>query len=206
VVPNCINVDEITVGPGGRDVLVVGRLAVRKGLEAVAQVTHAWVAERNDDEGDIRFEVIGNHSLWSDYRDTVRASEPSVTHLVGHKTRTEVFEALQGGLALLQLSRYEPFGLTVAEALASGVPVLVTDQVGASEEVSPDVAYVVSVGLDESETVVQRLHRLAHKSHPLPQPTPHRPKQTIVENKPLHAPHRWSFSPLPLPNEGRWAA
>ena len=164
VVPNCINVDEITVGPGGRDVLVVGRLAVRKGLEAVAQVTHAWVAERNDDEGDIRFEVIGNHSLWSDYRDTVRASEPLVTHLVGHKTRTEVFEALQGGLALLQLSRYEPFGLTVAEALASGVPVLVTDQVGASEEVSPDVAYVVSVGLDESDTVVQQLHRLASLS------------------------------------------
>jgi glycosyltransferase involved in cell wall biosynthesis/GT2 family glycosyltransferase len=161
VVPNCINVDEIAVGPGGRDVLVVGRLAVRKGLEVVARVTHAWVVDRKEEERDIRFQVIGNHSLWSDYRDTVRSSESSVTSLAGHKTRTEVFQALQSGLALLQLSRYEPFGLTVAEALASGVPVLVTDQVGASEEVSREVAFVVSTGLLESDSVLQELHRLA---------------------------------------------
>ncbi|CAB4861148.1 unannotated protein [freshwater metagenome] len=166
VVPNCINIDEITMGPGGRDVLVVGRLAVRKGLEVVAQVTHAWVAERTEDEHDIRFQIIGNHSLWSDYRDTVRSSNPSVTNLVGHKSRAEVFEALQSGLALLQLSRYEPFGLTVAEALAAGVPVFVTDRVGASEEVSRDVAFVVPVGLHESDTVFQQLHRLASLSKP----------------------------------------
>ncbi len=164
VVPNCINVDEVTVGPGGSDVLVVGRLAVRKGLEVVADVTHRWKSERIESEEAIRFQVIGNHSLWSDYRDTVARCDAAVTNVVGHKSRSEVFDALQNGLALLQLSRYEPFGLTVAESLAAGVPVIVTPFVGASEEVSPAVSYVVPVGDGESKVVVAHIRRLASLS------------------------------------------
>ena len=161
VVPNCINVDEIPVGAGGSDVLVVGRLAVRKGLEVVAEVTHRWVDDRTESESAVRFQVIGNHSLWSDYRDTAGRCDPSVTNMVGHKSRSEVFAALQSGLALLQLSRYEPFGLTVAESLAAGVPVVVTPYVGASEEVSAAVCFVVSIGDSEPNAVVTYLHRLA---------------------------------------------
>jgi len=89
-----------------------------------------------------------------------------VTNLLGHKSRSEVFEALQSGLALLQLSRYEPFGLTVAEALAAGVPVVVTPHVGASEEVSEAVCYVVTTGDSETAEVVKHLHRLAALSAP----------------------------------------
>lgn len=166
VVPNCINVEEISVGAGGNNVLVVGRLAVRKGLEAVAEITHRWADDRSESESDVRFQVIGNHSLWSDYRDTVGRCNPSVTNLLGHKSRSEVFEALQSGLALLQLSRYEPFGLTVAEALAAGVPVVVTPHVGASEEVSEAVCYVVTTGDSETTEVVKHLHRLAALSAP----------------------------------------
>lgn len=161
VVPNCINVDEIPVGAGGRDVLVVGRLAVRKGLEAVAAVTHRWVGDRTESEESVQFRVIGSHSLWSDYRDTVSSFDASVSNVVGHKSRSEVFQSLQSGLALLQLSRYEPFGLTVAESLAAGVPVIVTPCVGASEEVAPSVALVVPIGVDEASAVVAHLHSLA---------------------------------------------
>ncbi len=166
VVPNCINVDGIPVGVGGNDVLVVGRLAVRKGLESVAEVTHRWVKDRSERESAIRFQVIGNHSLWSDYRDTVGGCDQSVTNVVGHKSRSEVFDALQSGLALLQLSRYEPFGLTVAESLAAGVPVVVTPCVGASEDVSAAVSFVVPINDDEPSRVVMYLHMLAALSAP----------------------------------------
>ena len=47
---------------------------------------------------------------------------------------------------LLQASRYEPFGLTVSEALAAGVPVVATSEVGASEGVSPEVCAVLAPG------------------------------------------------------------
>ena len=47
---------------------------------------------------------------------------------------------------LLQLSHYEPFGLTVAEALACGVPVVATTEVGAAQGINPHVAEIVPVG------------------------------------------------------------
>lgn len=158
VVPNCIDVASIERGDGGKDVLVVGRLAVRKGLEAVAAVTQEWSTSHA--QSPLRFLVIGNHSLWSDYRDTVSRCAMRVTEVLGHKSRQEVFRAMQEGLALLQLSRYEPFGLTVAEALAAGVPAIVTAAVGAAEEVDSRVVFEVPIGAGEVSGVVKVLEVL----------------------------------------------
>ncbi len=49
-------------------------------------------------------------------------------------------------------SRYEPFGLVVAESLQCGTPVLVTRQVGASELLHPEEGRILSDGRAESLT------------------------------------------------------
>mgnify|MGYP003182051257 CR=1 FL=1 len=54
-------------------------------------------------------------------------------HFLGKKSQSFIFENLQNYDLFVQPSRYEGFGLTVAEAMAAKVPVLVTEGEGPAE-------------------------------------------------------------------------
>ena len=143
IVPNCIDVDAMEPAPpSSRNLLVVGRLVVRKGLEDIVALSHRL----GEIKGPLQMRIVGSPSLWSDYSRLIRGVDASRATLLGPKSRAEVFEEVSGSLALLQLSRYEPFGLTVAEALGLGVPVIVTPEVGAAEAVADDVKIVARPG------------------------------------------------------------
>jgi glycosyltransferase involved in cell wall biosynthesis len=58
--------------------------------------------------------------------------------------------ALQTADILVLPSLHDGFGLVVAEAMASGVPVIVTDQCGAAEWVDASVGWVVAAGSTEA--------------------------------------------------------
>jgi glycosyltransferase involved in cell wall biosynthesis len=122
-------------------ILVLGRVAVRKGVETVVAI-----AQRLYERGvDAEIRVIGRTSLWSNYTALLEDLPPNAAYL-GPMPPDRIPGELYRSDVLLQASRYEPFGLTVSEALAAGVPVVATSEVGASEGVSPEVCAVLAPG------------------------------------------------------------
>jgi glycosyltransferase involved in cell wall biosynthesis len=137
VVPNPIDLTRFAPASQsvsrGRPVrlLFVSRLALRKGLELVVELSH-----RLDDlAGSVVIEIVGDRSLWSDYRPLLAGLNDRVGEYRGSVEPRSLPEVYRGGDALLQPSHYEPFGLTVGEALASGLPVVASSAIGAAEGV-----------------------------------------------------------------------
>ena len=90
--------------------------------------------------------MVGAPSLWSDYSGLLLELDPDVGRATRAPRPRRRGRARRASRCLLQLSRYEPFGLTVAEALACGVPVVATPAVGAAEGLPDDVVRVVEPG------------------------------------------------------------
>jgi glycosyltransferase involved in cell wall biosynthesis len=145
VVPNPVRVERFAVSeqaPGEPPlVLVLGRIAVRKGIEDVVAVARL-LGERSQA---VRFRVVGGPSLWSDYTPLLD-DLPPLAEYAGRVASAEVDTELARSDLLLQASHYEPFALTVGEALAAGVPVVGTSEVGAIERVDRMVAAEVAPG------------------------------------------------------------
>lgn len=157
VVPNCIDPERFVLGgsvphDGPAIILVLGRVVVRKGIEDVVALSHRLI----DLAGLVEIVIVGDGSLWSDYRPLLDDLAPEVSRVIGGVNFDEVAGLLGSARLLLQLSRYEPFGLTVAEALATGVPVIATPAVGSAEGLSSDVVRLVAPGaIDDLETAVR---------------------------------------------------
>jgi glycosyltransferase involved in cell wall biosynthesis len=146
VVPNPVRIDRFSTAghvPGEpATVLVLGRIAVRKGIEDVVAVARALLARGPG----VRVRVVGGPSLWSDYTPLLAELPAQNSHYAGPLPASEIPAELARSDLLLQASTYEPFALTVAEALASGVPVVATSEVGAIEDVDRSVAAEVPPG------------------------------------------------------------
>ena len=146
VVPNPVRLERFTPierTPGEEPtVLVLGRIAVRKGIDDVVAVARLLVARGSH----VRFRVIGGPSLWSDYTPLLEDLPPETSEYAGRVDSSDVAAELDAADLLLQASTYEPFALTVAEALAAGVPVVGTSEVGAIESVDRTVAAEVAPG------------------------------------------------------------
>jgi glycosyltransferase involved in cell wall biosynthesis len=127
-------------------------VVVRKGIEDVIALTHRL----SDLAGRVQIVVVGGGSLWSDYRPLLEDLNPEIALVAGSSSRSEVAEMMSRCRCLIQASHYEPFVLTVGEALASGVPVIATTEVGAAEHLDPEVATVIPVGdVDALEAAVR---------------------------------------------------
>jgi glycosyltransferase involved in cell wall biosynthesis len=146
VVPNPVRLDRFDPSerPLGQPptVTVLGRIATGKGLEDVVAVAKLLL-ERGVD---CRFRIVGGTSVWSNYTNLLDELPPENSEYVGHVQASEVPGELARADVLLQASKYEAFALTVAEALAAGVPVVATTEVGAIEQVDRSLAAAVAPG------------------------------------------------------------
>jgi glycosyltransferase involved in cell wall biosynthesis len=111
---------------------VVGRISVRKGLDLIVELSHRM----RDLAGQVHFEIVGDPSLWSDYSRLLDDLDPTMATVHGHISYDDMKEWIPTCDLLVQPAKYEPFGLTVGEAVASGIPVVVTSEVGAGEQLS----------------------------------------------------------------------
>ena len=158
VVPNPIDLRRFSPAdqaPSRRPLtaLFVSRIAVRKGVETVVQLSHRLA----DLAADLHLLVVGDKDQWSDYRPLLRDLHPGVASYHGPAT-AEVPRLYREAAMLLQIPHYEPFGLTVGEALASGCPVISSDVVGAVEDVDRRCCRIFPTGdLDALEGEVRRL-------------------------------------------------
>jgi glycosyltransferase involved in cell wall biosynthesis len=146
VVPNPVRISRFANEPRQLQtpptVLVLGRICVRKGVESVV-TTAQLLLERGVE---VRIRVLGNPSLWSDYTRLLDDLPSENSEYAGHVPAAEIPVELARSDILLQASKYEPFGLTVGEALAAGVPVVATSEVGAIEGVDRSVVIEVAPG------------------------------------------------------------
>jgi glycosyltransferase involved in cell wall biosynthesis len=146
VVPNPVRIDRFADNPRQLSepptVLVLGRICVRKGVENVVAVAQ----ELHKRGVDVRIRVLGGPSLWSNYTKLLEDLPAENSEYAGGVPAEEIPGELARSDLLLQASKYEPFGLTVGEALAAGVPVVATSEVGAIEGVDRTVVAEVQPG------------------------------------------------------------
>jgi glycosyltransferase involved in cell wall biosynthesis len=148
VIPNPVRLERFTGLSADRDighpptVLVLGRVAARKGIEDVIAM-----AGRLQERGiDARIRVVGGPSLSSDYTKLLEDLPAENSEYAGRISPADIPAELAQADVLVQASKYEPFGLTVGEALAAGVPVVATSEVGAIEQIDRAVVSEVKPG------------------------------------------------------------
>lgn len=114
---------------GPATLLFISRISARKGVEDIVELSHRL----SDLAGAVRLLVIGGTSLWSDYSRHMADLNDDVAEYVGSVASAEMPALMASSAMLLVPSRYEPGSIVTGEALAAGLPVVLSDEVGPSE-------------------------------------------------------------------------
>lgn len=136
VVPNGVDLDRFSIGPGGPDLVWVGRLVPEKGADlAIAAARRAGR----------KLALIGPMSdpAWFE---TIVAPvlDDNITY-AGHLTQAECARLVGASAVLLVTPRWEePFGLVAVEAALTGTPVVAIRRGGLAEVVRPSIGILVT--------------------------------------------------------------
>lgn len=107
------------------DVLFVGRLNIRKNLDLLIDI---WL----NNEMKQKLFIVGDYDWKGDRYDPNSLIEKNI-HFLGSKTHLEIVELMDNVRLFLFPSLAESFGLPIAEAMKSGVPVVCFDNTCISE-------------------------------------------------------------------------
>ncbi|QSR32813.1 glycosyl transferase family 1 [Nocardioides sp. S5] len=144
----------VLVGDGARsqDVGYLGRISTDKGVDVLARaMKHLEPTARLVLGGDSRY--VSDEDLRAVEEDLTRLG-PRVVRL-GHVTPADLFA--QVGVVVFPSVWPEPFGLVAAEAMAAGVPYVVSDAGALPEVAGPEHPWVARAGdVDDLAAVVTR--------------------------------------------------
>jgi glycosyltransferase involved in cell wall biosynthesis len=122
--------------------LYVGRLEAVKGLAVLLQAYSSAAAASDS----VRLLVVGDGTL----RDSVKSAAAGVPGMrwLGRLDGTALLNAYAAADVLVLPSTFEPWGLVVNEAMAAGLPVIVSENVGCVDDLVADgvTGYVVEAG------------------------------------------------------------
>jgi glycosyltransferase involved in cell wall biosynthesis len=105
---------------------------------------------------------VGGPSIWSDYTKLLEDLPPENAEYGGPVHYKAMPAELEHSDIVLLCSRYDPCPMSVLEALASGVPVVGTTEVGSIEDVDRSVAAEVQLGdiAGMASAIAEMLERL----------------------------------------------
>ncbi|MEW6437684.1 MAG: glycosyltransferase [Pseudomonadota bacterium] len=142
-----------------RHFTIVSRLVAKKNLFVAVDAFALYVSRTNHPR---RLRIFGDGGLDQELRDHVR--ELNLTEFVtfeGFQQADAVSQALGSTLVLIQSSSEEQFGFAIVEALAMGVPVIVSDNCGARDEFVRSGVNGFVIQSDNVEGIAFFLGRLA---------------------------------------------
>jgi glycosyltransferase involved in cell wall biosynthesis len=123
-------------------ILVPTRVSLRKGLEDVVVLARIL----RDRGVDVRIRIVGGPSTWSDYTKLLDDLPPENAEYGGTILYSDMPAEFERSDIVLLASKYDPCPMSVLEALATGVPVIATSEVGSIEGVDRSVAAEVDPG------------------------------------------------------------
>ncbi len=118
-------------------ILYVGRVSKEKGLD-----TFLYVAKYFPD---YTFVIVGD----GPYRPYVEANKPQNVYLVGAMVGEELAKAYASSYIFLFPSETETYGLVVLEAMASGLPVIVSSEGAANEHIEDGIQGLIATSKED---------------------------------------------------------
>lgn len=143
--------------------LFVGRISVRKGVDLLL----AALPNLLTGDPDLEMVIVGAGSLWSNYEPLLRQLPTERCTWRKSLSNAEVNREMQVADILLVPSSYEPGGIVVGEALANGMMIVASDEVGSAENLPRSICQEFRAGEVTGfqraiEAAVAEVRRLGH--------------------------------------------
>lgn len=165
VIPFGINVsefsrlDESKKSPANS--ITIGTIKSIEKIYGIDLLIKAFALAVKETKLDLRLKIIGDGSLMDEYQELVKSLQiDNLVTFTGRISHNKVSEALHSFHIFANLSRQESFGVSVLEASAAGLPVIVSD-INGLKEVYIESQTGVSVNILDLNDVKQKLLDLA---------------------------------------------